>query len=109
MRGSFVGTRNDIRSQAQATRQALTQVMQTDGEATREELAQAVRNDGEATRYAIAQVRDLMFAQEFTSLTDNNPRYPLTHQVRKLLLSYLQFTESHASRADAAIRTRGTI
>jgi len=72
MHGSFVDTRNDVYSQAQATRQALTQVVQTDGKATREELAQAVRTDGEATRYAIAQVRDLMFAREFTSLTDNN-------------------------------------
>ena len=94
MHGSFVDTRNDICSQAQATR---------------EELAQAVRTDGEATRSAIAQVRHFIFALEFTSLTDNNARCSLAHQVQQPLLSYLQFTEFHASRADASIRTRRTI
>jgi len=50
----------------------------------------------------------LILAREFTSLTDDNARHPIARQVRQLLLSYFQFTESHASRADAPIRTRGT-
>ena len=109
MHGSFADTRNDICSQAQATRHTVTQVVQIDGETTREELAQTVRTDGEATRNAIKQVCHFIFAREFTSLTGNNARYPLAHQVRQLLLLYFQFTESHASRADAPIRTRSTI
>jgi len=82
MHRNFSDTRNDICSQAQATHQAMTQVVQIDGETTREELAQTIRTDGEATRYAIAQVRHLYLLREFTSLTDNNARYPLAHQVR---------------------------